>query len=639
MRFITIFALTALAAAQTPVEKKLPSSYGSMEWVDPDTAAPEGMLYKTFHSATINGDVSYLIYLPPDYDKQTSVRYPVLYELPASGQSAKTTSAEITRRVNDGIHAGKLGPMIIVGVNGLRGNTMYSDSRDGKWPLEMVIIKDLIPHIDATYRTIASREGRAVDGFSMGGYGTAHLGFKFPEIFGVDSIMAPPLLGPELKQALPMQAWSRLFTSPNAMGGDMEYFRANDPFTLAEKNAAALRDRTVIRIVAHYEDQQWLWPQCEKLHQVLLKNMVPHEFFFLMNVKGHNRTQCLNTMGDAAFTFFSSSILHQAEGQGPATPAKKPRPRTPAAGAGSGMAAMAMKPEPQQGVTDAPVAPKGPITTAADSWEHLPDGSLGRSDEFHGTDGTAIPAYVRKPAGAGPFPIVVLGHGGKYGKQSTEGMGRSQKAPTEDFIKAGWAIYSIDYRPSEKIAIYPIEFDDTVEAVKRARSLPFVDAKRVGYMGGSHGGQVGSRLASRTDLSGAILCAPAAMDLIQDKFAAQRGEPVVGILKKMVADMEAQFGATSEEIDKDPKKYGYTSALTEAAQVRCPILIINGRDDDNSPVSIVELYMKKLRDAGKKVDAYLPDHGPHGFYFGRPEIPEYAESTRRAVEFFKERFR
>jgi dipeptidyl aminopeptidase/acylaminoacyl peptidase len=129
------------------------------------------------------------------------------------------------------------------------------------------------------------------------------------------------------------------------------------------------------------------------------------------------------------------------------------------------------------------------------------------------------------------------------------------------------------------------------------------------------------------------------MDLIQDKFASQRGEPVVGILKKMVADMEAQLGATSEEIDKDPAKYGYTSALTEAAQVRCPLLIINGRDDDNSPVSIVELYMKKLRAAGKSVDAYLPDHGPHGFYFGRPDIPEYQESTRRAVAFFKAQFR
>lgn len=292
-----------------------------------------------------------------------------------------------------------------------------------------------------------------------------------------------------------------------------------------------------------------------------------------------------------------------------------------------------------QAPSDAPVAPSGAPSVAADQWEHLADGSLGRPDEFRAKDGTAIAAYVRKPAGPGPFPLVILGHGGRDSKEATMGMGRSPKAPTEDFIQAGWAIYSIDYRHAEKIGVYPIEFDDSVEAVKHARTLPFVDGRRVGYMGGSHGGQVGSRLASRVDLSGAILCAPAAMDLIQDKFAAERGEPVVAILKKMEAEVEAQLGATAAEIEKDPKKYGYTSALTEAGEVRCPLFIINGRDDDNSPVSIVELYMKKLRAAGKKVDAYLPDHGPHGFYFGRPDIPEYRESTKKAVEFFREVFR
>ena len=64
-------------------------------------------------------------------------------------------------------------------------------------------------------------------------------------------------------------------------------------------------------------------------------------------------------------------------------------------------------------------------------------------------------------------------------------------------------------------------------------------------------------------------------------------------------------------------------------------LIINGRDDDNSPVSIVELYMKKLKDAGKKVDAYLPEHGPMASISDVRIFPEYKESTRRAVEFFK----
>ena len=53
-----------------------------------------------------------------------------------------------------------------------------------------MIVKELTPHVDATYRTIARREDRAVEGFSMGGYGAAHLGFKYPEVFGIVGIMS-----------------------------------------------------------------------------------------------------------------------------------------------------------------------------------------------------------------------------------------------------------------------------------------------------------------------------------------------------------------------------------------------------------------------------------------------------------------
>ena len=273
-----------------------------------------------------------------------------------------------------------------------------------------------------------------------------------------------------------------------------------------------------------------------------------------------------------------------------------------------------------------------------DAWENFPDGSTGQPGEFHGVDNFAIPAYIRKPAGPGPFPVIVLLHGGRYGKAPTLGMGRSTKSPTADFIKAGWAVYSIDYRPSEKISIEPIEFDDTVDAVKTVRNFSFIDPKRVGLMGGSHGAQVSSRVVSRVDTSGAVLCAPAAIDLIEDKKAAGRGEKIVPILLKMAADMEARLGARLEEVEKDPARYGYSSALTEIAQVRCPILIVNGLNDDNSPPSIIDVYVKKLRAAGKQVETYLPENGPHGFYFGRPDIPEGKEATRRAVAFFQKRF-
>lgn len=295
-------------AAQTPPANRK-YSYGTedaLKWVDPDHSDLGDLKFKTFHSATIKGDVSYMIYLPPDYDQDKASRYPVLYQLPASGGTPRKDGPTVTTRIDKAIRDKRIGQMIVVVVNGLAGNTMYCDTRDGQYPLESVIVKDLVPHIDATYRTIASREGRGLNGFSMGGFGAAHLGLKYPDVFGVDSIMAPPLVGPGAPGMF-AGAWARLF--PAAMDSDLEYWKQNDPFELAAKNADKLRDRTYIRIVAHDLPDHALGIQCEKLHEILVAHLVQHEFCFLVNVKTHNPVQCMDSLGDAAFSFFSSSIM------------------------------------------------------------------------------------------------------------------------------------------------------------------------------------------------------------------------------------------------------------------------------------------------------------------------------------------
>jgi len=268
-----------------------------------------------------------------------------------------------------------------------------------------------------------------------------------------------------------------------------------------------------------------------------------------------------------------------------------------------------------------------------DGWEKLPDGTLGRETEFHGVGGVPIGAYVRKPAGPGPFPVIVWMHGGKNSKQSTNGA-RNRSLPFQAFADQGWVIYSGDYRPNG--AFTPVDYEDTVEAVKAARALPFIDPKRVGYAGQSHGANAGTRVVSRIDLNGAVLMAPAAMDYIEVKKAITAGVQLVPILHKLVADFEQKYGAPMEEIEKDPAKYGYTSGITEAAQVRCPLLIENARDDDNSPPSVIAAYVKALKAAGKQVDTYEPDHGGHPVYF--KDLPESKEAAARAVAFFKKVF-
>jgi acetyl esterase/lipase len=138
-------------------------------WVDPIIDEPMGTKYMTFPAASLgpNGQASYLIYLPPGYERATGKRYPVLYYLHGGGGSQRVCDIWV-QKLDAAIRAGKIPPMISVSVQGLPGGR-FLDSPDGKSPIESVIMKDLIPHIDATYRTIPKRESRVLEGLSMGG--------------------------------------------------------------------------------------------------------------------------------------------------------------------------------------------------------------------------------------------------------------------------------------------------------------------------------------------------------------------------------------------------------------------------------------------------------------------------------------
>jgi dipeptidyl aminopeptidase/acylaminoacyl peptidase len=196
--------------------------------------------HETFKSATIGQDVSYLIYLPREYTRESSKRYPVLYWLHGIG-GAQTGIPRLVERFDGAIEAGKTPPMLVVFVNGVR-DSFYCDSVDGKALVESVFIKDLIPHIDAAYRTVVRREGRIIEGFSMGGFGAAHLGFKYPELFGTVSMIDAALVTLDTMRDRHTALFQRIF------GGKAENFEAEDPRVLVARNAAAIRGRTRVRL-------------------------------------------------------------------------------------------------------------------------------------------------------------------------------------------------------------------------------------------------------------------------------------------------------------------------------------------------------------------------------------------------------
>ena len=155
----------------------------AFSWVNPpslDQAQP-GLHHATFQSASMKIPVGYNIYLPPGYDDSANpnVRYPVVYYLHGGRPGNETRSIGLAEPIHDAIMTGAVRPMIVVWVNG--GEVSHYDYGDSNG--ESVFVKELIPHIDRTYRTVAKRGGRALQGFSQGGRGATRIMFEYPELF------------------------------------------------------------------------------------------------------------------------------------------------------------------------------------------------------------------------------------------------------------------------------------------------------------------------------------------------------------------------------------------------------------------------------------------------------------------------
>lgn len=237
----------ALITWMTPVaaQRSAEAIDRSLPWVTEDAGAPR-VAFRTFESRAANGPVSYHVYAPPEYD-EPGTRLQVLYWLHGTlggVEGIRPLSAHFEAEMR----AGRMPPMLVVFVNGLP-RRLWADSKDGSAPVETVFITELIPEVDRTLRTVASREGRILEGFSMGGYGAARLGFEHPDLFAGVSILAGGPLdlgldGPRARRNPRL----REFIIRDVCGGDIDHFRAISPWMIAGRAAAALRDRkTVIR--------------------------------------------------------------------------------------------------------------------------------------------------------------------------------------------------------------------------------------------------------------------------------------------------------------------------------------------------------------------------------------------------------
>lgn len=426
-------------------------------WLMPPVQGPN-LHYKTFESALAGQKASYLLYLPPGYEASDERRYPVVYWLHGIGGSQRGVPG-MTARMTEAITAGRMPPLIMVFVNGMIRSS-YVDSADGKMPVESVAIRELIPQVDATYRTIATRAGRMIEGFSMGGGGAAKWGFKHHELFGAISIIDGALHRPDDPAA------GRLADSFRTIyGGNRDYFEACNPWNLAQKHADKVKGRTPVRIVTRTTG---LGELNKEFSDMLTRLGVANEFHAIPG-SPHSPGPLYEGLGEANWAFYQRVFASAAPGK-------------------SNVAAkrgiMASKPIPT-----APGATRG-FQLDGEKWKYH-DGDF------------AMSGILLKPEGKGPFPAVLISHG-LGGSAESFGMSKAR-----EMVKWGFVCIAPGYthtggaRGAAKGAPQPSNYGASAENIRRAKTcleivsaMPEVDGKRLFAYGHSMGGFVTIGLAA-----------------------------------------------------------------------------------------------------------------------------------------------
>ncbi len=152
---------------------------------------PGRVEYGTLDSAVAGEPMRYRIYLPPCYDDDDRA-YPTLYMFGGNvHDDAIWDVLGLDEAAEAAIMAGEIPPLLIVMPdNGWLANTTTS----GPKSYEGFVIDELIPHIEATWRAQADRDGRAVGGVSRGGYWSLMMAFRRPDLFRSVGAHSPALI-------------------------------------------------------------------------------------------------------------------------------------------------------------------------------------------------------------------------------------------------------------------------------------------------------------------------------------------------------------------------------------------------------------------------------------------------------------
>jgi S-formylglutathione hydrolase FrmB len=226
----------------------------------------------TFASAALGREVSYVVDLPSSYDSSGSRKYPVVYALHGLFEGSGFWERRGLAGALASFRATNSQPeFLVVAVDG--GNTFFVNAPGGRY--EDMLARDLMAHVEASYRVVPGRVGRAFLGISMGGYGALHIAFANPALVKAVATHSAMLL-----EAIPtaaqgarrgqLAAFYQVFGDPI----DAQLWNRNDPLALARtldpKQAPALY------LDCGAEDRYGLANGHRDLHEILSGRGVSH---------------------------------------------------------------------------------------------------------------------------------------------------------------------------------------------------------------------------------------------------------------------------------------------------------------------------------------------------------------------------
>jgi enterochelin esterase-like enzyme len=234
--------------------------YGSTRWEsgieipapDQDFYAlkdvPHGKVQQIlFPSKSTNTSRRAFVYTPPDYDKDLTKHYPVLYLQHGWGEdeTAWSNQGRANLIMDNLISESEIKPFIIVMTYGMTNDVRIGGLRNFKIdPFQTVLIDELIPYIDANFRTLSDQSHRAMAGLSMGGMETktitmanldkfAYIGLFSGGTFSMDDVNNTPGFKEKVKLVFVSFGSREL---ENRRGGGRGFF-GGDP----KENAEALK--------------------------------------------------------------------------------------------------------------------------------------------------------------------------------------------------------------------------------------------------------------------------------------------------------------------------------------------------------------------------------------------------------------